>query len=177
LDVSLLDQGSLLGDLEPLDVRQLLQRMLARRGLAWKQVELDASGPVFARVDAARFEQVVTHLIKNAIHYSPKQTPVAVSVWTQDGEARLSVRDRGIGIPAQDQPLVFERFHRGRNVDDRRFAGMGLGLYIARGIVEQHGGRIWLQSTPGQGSTFFVAVPSVNSSALDGVRTGSLASA
>jgi signal transduction histidine kinase len=58
--------------------------------------------------------------------------------------------------------LVFDRFHRARNVDDRRFAGMGLGLYIARGIVEQHGGRIWVESTQGVGSTFHVSVPATD---------------
>ena len=128
---------------------------------------------------APRFEQVVTILIDNAVKYSPHQTPVMVSVWEQDGEAMLSVKDRGIGIPVQDQPLVFERFHRARNVDDRRFAGMGLGLYVARGIVEQHSGRIWLQSTSGFGSTFFVAMPRAPGPAPQAadIRNGSLASA
>ena len=67
--------------------------------------------------------------------------------------------DQGIGIPAADLPHVFERFHRAANVNDRRFAGMGLGLYICQGIVEQHGGRIWATSAPGQGTTFEVALP------------------
>jgi signal transduction histidine kinase len=80
-------------------------------------------------------------------------------VWNEPARARLSVHDEGIGVPVEDQPLIFERFHRARNVDDRRYAGMGLGLYIARGIVEQHGGEIWIESTPGHGSTFHVAVP------------------
>jgi len=155
----------------------VIQPVLSRRGAAWQQVRFDAQQAVFARVDTPRFEQVVTNLIENALKYSPTRTPVVVSLWEQDGEARLSVLDRGIGIPAQDQPLVFERFHRGRNVDDRRFAGMGVGLYLTRGIVEQHGGRIWLQSTPGQGSTFFIAIPSVKPSAVEVVRGGSLASA
>jgi signal transduction histidine kinase len=106
-----------------------------------------------------RFEQVVTNLVENALKYSPGTTPVSVRVWCEDGEARLSVQDHGIGIPHADLPLVFDRFYRARNVDDRSFAGMGLGLYIARGIVEQHGGRIWVETTPGQGSVFFVAVP------------------
>jgi signal transduction histidine kinase len=80
-------------------------------------------------------------------------------LWTAADEARFSVQDQGIGIPVEDQPLVFERFHRGGNVDDRRFAGMGLGLYITRGIVEQHGGRIWVESRVEAGSTFHVALP------------------
>jgi signal transduction histidine kinase len=118
-----------------------------------------ADQPVHASVDVPRFEQVITNLVENALKYSPHYAPVSVSVWAENDTARLSVRDEGIGIPTEDQPLVFERFHRGRNVDDRRFAGMGLGLYITRGIVQQHGGKIWLESTPGMGSTFQVAVP------------------
>jgi signal transduction histidine kinase len=69
------------------------------------------------------------------------------------------VADSGIGIPAADLPHIFERYHRGTNVDDRRFAGLGLGLFICRGIVEQHDGRIWATSALGQGSTFHVSLP------------------
>jgi signal transduction histidine kinase len=84
---------------------------------------------------------------------------VRVQVWQEAGTNRLSVTDSGIGIPTEDLPHVFERFHRGTNVDDRRFAGMGLGLFICRGIAEQHGGRIWATRAPGSGSTFHVALP------------------
>src|SRR5205085_11073806 len=114
-------------------------------------------------------------LIENALKYSPQQTPVVVKLWREDDQARLSVHDQGIGIPLQDQPLVFERFHRAKNVDDRRFAGMGLGLYISRGIVEQHGGRIWVESVPGAGSTFFVALPASTSATADSLSTDSAA--
>ncbi|HEY0582141.1 MAG TPA: sensor histidine kinase, partial [Chloroflexota bacterium] len=120
-----------------------------------------ASQPAVAALDVVRFEQVLTNLIENALKYSPHDAPVHVRVWNEANEVLLSVEDRGIGIPFDDQPLVFDRFHRARNVDDRRFAGMGLGLYIARGIVEQHDGRMWVNSTPGQGSTFFVALPAL----------------
>jgi signal transduction histidine kinase len=84
---------------------------------------------------------------------------VRVQVWQEAGTNRLSVTDSGIGIPTEDLPHVFERFHRGTNVDDRRFAGMGLGLFICRGIAEQHGGRIWATRAATGGSTFHVALP------------------
>src|SRR5205823_11142977 len=116
-----------------------------------------AAAPVHA--DVSRLEQVVTNLVENALKYSPQGEPVEVRVWSEESTARLSVRDRGIGIAADDLALIFQRFHRGRNVDDRRFAGMGLGLYISRGIVAEHGGRIWIESTPGSGITFCLAVP------------------
>jgi K+-sensing histidine kinase KdpD len=167
LDVTRFEQGSLIGGREPVDLTALVQTLTQHEQTRWRRVRVEPSESVVAAVDQPRFEQVVTNLVENALKYSPLQTPVLVNVWRDNGEACLSVHDEGIGIPADDQPLVFERFHRGGNVDDRTFAGMGLGLYIARGIVEQHGGRIWVNTTPGVGSTFFVAVPAVDPEAED----------
>jgi signal transduction histidine kinase/FtsH-binding integral membrane protein len=162
LDVSRLEQGGLLGERRPVEVAQVARRTI-KRNPTWQRVKVtaDASQPAVAALDVVRFEQVLTNLIENALKYSPHDAPVHVRVWNEANEVLLSVEDRGIGIPFDDQPLVFDRFHRARNVDDRRFAGMGLGLYIARGIVEQHDGRMWVDSTPGQGSTFFVALPAL----------------
>jgi len=163
LDVSRLEQGGLVGQRDEVDLRTLVDAAVHAEAL-WggTRLKVDAAAePVIVAVDKPRFEQVLTNLIENALKYSPHDSQVLIRVWQTNGEARLSVQDRGIGIPLEDQPLIFERFHRARNVDDRRFAGLGLGLYIARGIVEQLGGRIWLESTPGAGSTFFVALPSV----------------
>jgi signal transduction histidine kinase len=161
LDVSRLEQTVLVGTRAVFDLRTLVGDAIGRAALSnAKRIKLElAPEPVLAEVDEARFEQVLVNLVENALKYSPHDSRVIVRVWQADSEARLSVQDCGIGVPVEDQPLVFERFHRARNVDDRRFAGMGLGLYIARGIVEQHGGRIWLESTPGAGSTFYIAVP------------------
>jgi signal transduction histidine kinase len=161
LDVSRLDQGSLLGQRTKVDLRDLLRTLLVRQDQAWRRVTLEADQPVHASVDPPRFEQVLTNLVENALKYSPHDTSVRVRLERVADEACISVQDHGIGIPKADQPLVFDRFHRARNVDDRRFAGMGLGLYIARGIVEQHGGRIWVDSTAQVGSTFFVTLPVV----------------
>ncbi len=79
----------------------------------------------------------------------------------------LTVRDHGIGIPADDLTQVFERFRRASNVDARRYAGIGLGLYICRGIVLEHGGRIWVDSAVGQGSTFHVLLPDAGEGRLN----------
>jgi signal transduction histidine kinase len=159
LDASRLEQGSLLGEREVAELGDLVRRAGRRQGASWQRLDLDTEAPVYANVDRLRMEQVVVNLVENGLKYSPPDGRVRVRVWQDGDEARLAVSDRGIGIPIEDQPLIFERFHRGRNVDDRRFAGMGLGLYIARGIVAEHGGRIWLESTPAVGSTFHVALP------------------
>ena len=91
--------------------------------------------------------------------YSPEASEVRIAIMKRDGLARIDVTDEGIGIPSADLAQIFERFHRGTNVDDRRFAGMGLGLFICKGIVEQHGGRISVDSRVGTGSTFHVVLP------------------
>jgi signal transduction histidine kinase len=112
---------------------------------------------VIAEVDRLRIERVVANLLANAVKYSPKGGEIVVTVTVEDGEAVLSVRDRGIGIPAPDLPRIFEPFHRGANT--AATAGTGIGLAGAKRIVEHHGGRIAVESTEGEGSTFTVRLP------------------
>src|SRR6185503_6632108 len=118
------------------------------------KIELEAGGPVPGRFDGPRVMQLVTNLLDNAVKYSPEGREVRMKVWNEGSTPHLTVTDQGIGLPPEDLPHIFDRFHRGSNVDDRRFAGMGLGLFICKGIVEQHGGRIWVESRMGSGSTF-----------------------
>jgi signal transduction histidine kinase len=161
LDVSRLEHGGLVGERADVDLSALAASVVSA-STDRRRVQLDAPEPVITHVDSLRVGQVVANLVENALKYSPVDTRVDVRVWCENGEARIVVHDNGIGIPAADIAHVFDRFHRGGNVDDRRFAGMGLGLYIARGIVEQHNGRIWVRSVPGEGSTFHVALPGKN---------------
>jgi signal transduction histidine kinase len=120
---------------------------------------VEAQGEVLGTYDSLRIFQLLENLVENAVKYSPEGGAVHVRAWQEDGWNHLAVEDEGIGIPADDLPSIFNRFHRGTNVDDRRFAGMGLGLFICRGIAEQHGGRISATSTPGKGTTFRVDLP------------------
>ncbi|WP_426756710.1 PAS domain-containing sensor histidine kinase [Myxococcus sp. Y35] len=115
--------------------------------------------PVQVNVDPFRMEQVFSNLVENAFKYSPNGGTVRVSLRQHGGLALLSVSDEGIGIPPDQQKLLFDRYFRARNVSARSFGGLGLGLYISRDIVERHGGRIWVESEPGHGSTFHVALP------------------
>ncbi len=159
LDAARMEQGRLVSDREPVDLGTLVASVVARHQPGGHTTELDVRGAVVGDYDGRRIEQLVENLIENAKKYSPEATPVKVSVWQEDGEARITVHDDGIGIPASDLPRIFERFARASNVDDRKFHGMGLGLYICRGIVEEHGGRIWADSQVGKGSTFHIALP------------------
>ena len=145
LDAARAEQGRLVADFERVDLVSLAQEVCTRHSTPRHPCTVHASGPVEGMYDPTRITQLLENLMENAIKYSPAGGPVQVRIWSEGGWNHLTVTDRGIGIPEEDLPNVFERFHRGKNVDDRRFAGMGLGLFICRGIVEQHGGRIWVE--------------------------------
>jgi signal transduction histidine kinase len=160
LDVGRVEQGKLLGKREEIDLVTLLRESCERVASPLHPCHVEGDPSVCGSFDPVRIAQLVDNLIENAIKYSPAGGEIRLCVWQENREAHLTVTDQGIGIPAGDMPQLFDRFHRGGNVDDRRFSGMGLGLYICRGIVEQHGGRLWATSPgPGQGSTFHVALP------------------
>ncbi len=111
--------------------------------------------PVMA--DATRVQQVVVNLLHNAIKFTPSGGNVTVRAMQQDRAVRFSVSDTGIGITAEDLSRIFERFYK---VDrSRATSGTGLGLAIARHLVEAHGGRIWVESEVGKGSTFYFSIP------------------
>lgn len=120
---------------------------------------LDASAPSIAgQFDAPRMERALDNLVGNAIKYSPAGGDIRLEVSAGVDWAKVVIRDEGIGIPAQDLPHVFEPFRRGGNVVGR-ISGKGIGLANARQIVEQHGGTLSVESTPGKGSTFIVRLP------------------
>ena len=159
LDASRVEHGRLVGGREPLDLVLLARQACERHNGPRHPCRVEGDDRLIGEFDRARVEQLIENLIDNAVKYSPEGGEILVRLWREGEEARVSVTDEGIGIPSEDLPRLFERFHRGGNVDDRRFAGMGLGLYICRGIVSEHGGRIWATSQVGQGSTFQVALP------------------
>lgn len=115
--------------------------------------------PPDALLHADPLRQVLTNLVDNAVKYSPGGGRVEVRVWEEGGEVRLSVSDEGIGMTAAQQARLFhEPYYRGRN-DDPVIGGMGLGLHLVRRLMEAQGGRIWVESRPGAGSAFFLALP------------------
>jgi signal transduction histidine kinase len=158
LDVSRIASGRLEINREDVDLSALVAEVLARlRDLIERHgcsVELHAAPAVTGRWDRLRVEEVVVNLVTNAAKYGG---PGAIEVSLSDagGAARVDVRDHGRGIALEQQPQLFNRFFRA----SREAGGLGLGLYITRQIVEAHGGRIAVDSRPGEGACFTVELP------------------
>ena len=137
------------------EARSVAEHMAADRAAI--RVEAGA-GPLLALADRQRLVQVLTNLLTNAIKYSPEGSEIVVRITRVAGEAHVAVIDQGVGIPPEALPHLFSRFYRVTGSEERA-PGLGLGLYITRRIVEEHGGRIEVDSEPGRGSVFTVILP------------------
>ncbi len=113
--------------------------------------------PLRMLVDVQRLERALVNLLSNAQQHSPKGGTIRMGLKRESREALISVADDGPGIPLEEQPHIFERFYRGSSSKHHR--GGGLGLPIAQAMVDLHGGRLWVDSTPGAGATFYIALP------------------
>jgi PAS domain S-box-containing protein len=161
LEVVRLDAGRLEIERHEEDLVPLVRRIVEQAQSLTDRHELVLTAPAGLRasVDAFRFEQVVTNLLDNAIKYSPDGGPIEVELLEpRAGSVQLAVRDHGIGVPRGQRAEIFERFHQA-HADSHR-SGLGLGLYLSRQIVEQHHGRLELESPASGGSRFVVNLPS-----------------
>jgi two-component system phosphate regulon sensor histidine kinase PhoR len=111
------------------------------------------------RADASALERILINLVENAIKYSDEHTEVQLTARVQTSEVCVMVRDQGVGIGQEDQKRIFERFYRVDKARSRQAGGTGLGLAIVKHLVRAHGGEIWVDSTPGKGSTFSFTLP------------------
>jgi signal transduction histidine kinase len=123
------------------------------------ELGIAALEPATVLGDRDRLKQLLLILVENALRYTPRGGRARVALRRRDGRAELEVADTGIGIAAADLPRVFDRFYRGDEARSRDAGGSGLGLAIARWIAEAHGGRIAVESRPGEGTTFTVSLP------------------
>lgn len=164
VDVSRVRAGRLELREEPCDLAAIVRDAVEGQRLAFPERAITLTlpdGPVPITADADRIGQVVTNYLTNALKYSPTNRPVAVELRRDERTVWLGVRDRGQGIPHEEQPHVWELFHRvpGIDVQSGSGVGLGLGLHICKTIVERHGGEVGVESRPGKGATFWFTLP------------------
>jgi signal transduction histidine kinase len=165
LDISRIESGKVIMKQEPQDLNSLIEKVidllsvqLKERGLETyiKQIPADAA-VVF--VDRNQIERVFINLIGNAIKFTPPKGKITVSAHKADKEVQLDITDTGCGIPEQAKEAIFEEFYRVDNPINEQVKGTGLGLALVKHIIEAHGGRIWVKSKEGAGSTFSFTLP------------------
>jgi PAS domain S-box-containing protein len=149
-------------DISALDLKPLIEKMVRRLHVKSPEftVKLDISPDLpTVMADRERIEEVLQNLLDNAIKYSPQHRTITISAVATSEEVIVSVSDVGMGISVRDQERIFERFQRVGDPLAQSTPGAGLGLYICRAVIEAHGGRIWVESTLRQGSTFSFSLP------------------
>jgi PAS domain S-box-containing protein len=160
LDVSRIAQGRLALTVENVDLvaiaREVIDDLAPAAEQARSELRLLAPEALMGAWDRGRLQQALVNVITNAIKYGGGK-PVDIRIEQKDSHVKVAIEDRGIGISEQDHDRIFQRFERAAPL--RHYGGLGLGLYITRHIIEAHGGRVWLHSTKGAGSTFTLELP------------------
>lgn len=161
LDISKIENGNLQYIKEEVELNGFVAEMtdIIHRIYPHHRIKTDLCSHLTANVDRIRMEQVFSNVLGNAAKYSKKDTEIVVKC-VQDGDnlARISVTDQGVGISAQNLESIFNKFYRDEDVV-KTHAGLGMGLYVASKIVVDHGGRIWAESSEGNGTTFHFTIP------------------
>lgn len=161
LDVTKINTGKLQFNDRYFDFDELLAELMEDLQRTAGQHTLIANVSPVGQVygDRERISQVITNLVTNAVKYSPAADKVIIDVTLKDGELNFSVQDFGIGIASKNLNKVFDQFYRVSGDTQNTFQGLGLGLYISAEIIRREGGKIWVESTEGEGSTFYFSLP------------------
>lgn len=163
LEIARLEARSIKMRPERFSIKDLIQRQIEWVSFQAAERHITLQGqhisPIDVWADRQHTEQILVNLLTNAIKYSYDGSTVNISVRQHDNMAEIAVHDHGVGIAADQMPLLFQRFSRLDNPRSVEAGGTGVGLYIARSWVEEQGGRIWAESQPGQGSTFYFTLP------------------
>ena len=172
-ELSQFDSGLIELRMGEADIKDLIMDTVAGLSAQAEQRQLTLRGSVDGQVpaltiDAQRIQRVLYNLLQNAIRHTPADGTILVEARDAGAEVHVSVIDTGEGIAAADIPRLFERFHKGDKARTRGDSGSGLGLSITKGIVEAHGGRIWVVSAPGSGTAFTFALPKATATAPAG---------
>ena len=143
------------------DVSASFRDLMAQKGIAFK-VEIERNQDLLVDADGSKIAIVLSNLVKNALTFTNNNGRITVYGGLESGFVKVAVEDNGVGIPVKELPYIFERFYQVESHLTRRHGGMGLGLSVAKGMIEMHGGRIWVESTEGVGSTFIFILPVEN---------------
>lgn len=169
LDVTRIEEGRYLYNITTVQLENIISNITANYIDIAKQKRLtlnyqkpDKPLPMVL-VDVEKISLVVSNLIENAIKYTPSGGTITVSIFEKDGKIEVSVKDTGVGIVKSQQERIFTKYFRGSNVLRLETEGTGLGLFIAKNIVESHGGKIWFESEENKGTTFFFSLPPAGS--------------
>ncbi len=145
------------------DISKLIEKIEASNKKLFQEKKIDfrilIQGKIFAKTDRDKVEQVLTHLILNAVDFSPKRGKIEVGAYSKDDEFVIYVKDNGIGIASEKQTELFKKDSNPHRTITRVHGGTGLGLVICKGIVNALGGKIWVESESGKGATFFFTLP------------------
>ncbi|HET8846086.1 MAG TPA: CheR family methyltransferase, partial [Ktedonobacteraceae bacterium] len=161
LDATAIEAGTLRLHSAPFAIDELLQEVVEQQTQMHPdhRLLLEETAAITVSADRERTGQVLANLLTNAIKYGSATEPVVVRIQGEAAEVTVQVQDRGTGIPADQQARIFERFYQVTSASQERAAGLGLGLYLTAQIVKQQGGRIWVESREGMGSTFSFTIP------------------
>lgn len=169
IELSRLQSTDVVRQSKLVDINELVAASIDRNRITaeGKNIELQCGGRAKHQVhgDPELLGTAIRNLIENAIRYSPEKTKVGIGVSERNGMVKISVKDQGPGIPEDEQDRIFERFYRVDPARSRQTGGTGLGLSIVKHVVSQHNGEISLWSVPGEGSTFTIALPTVDDEA------------
>ena len=162
LELSRVQANRLLLYLEPMSIETAIETEVekAKQSDSTRHIVIDIPERLpRVQADELRVKRILHNLLENAVKYSPQGGEIGVTARAEDERLVISISDQGIGISAEDQLAIFSPFHRLEESMRQGITGIGLGLLVCRRLVEAHGGRIWVESEPGRGSTFYFTLP------------------
>lgn len=163
LNISRIEEGKIGFDLKKLDLNKIIQEVIndLLESAKQKNIKINFSKQELPQIliDQDTIRMVIQNLIDNAIKYTKSNNPIEINSKIDNNNIIVSVKDSGIGIPQKDQPKIFSKFHRSQNAKNLAVNGTGLGLYIAKQIIEKHKGKIWFNSKENQGTSFYISLP------------------